>query len=75
MLLYTHVCAHAHTCKSKHILHYANRHRDTLTECGSLVGGLFGFFSLATAAACELIAFIKPELSVNPVVAEVKITY
>jgi len=44
----------------------------TLTECGSLEGGLFGFFNLATAAACELIAFMKPELSVNPVVAEGK---
>jgi len=40
--------------------------------CGNLEGGLFGFFNLATAAACELMAFMKPELSVNPVVAEGK---
>jgi len=54
-----------------HTLHAYNcKHTQTPTECGSLEGGLFGFFNLATAAACELIAFMKPELSVNPVVAK-----
>lgn len=34
--------------------------------CVCLGNGRLGFFNLATAATCELIAFMNPELSVIP---------
>ena len=65
--MHMHAHRHRHTYTDIHVrVHTHTNYTHTLTaEC--LGGGRLGFFNLATAAACELMAFIKPELSVMPV--------
>ena len=65
----THTYVHIYTTHTHiHDVHHCgmliNATHTPGCECFS--GGLLGFFNLATAATCELMAFMNPELSVIP---------